>query len=286
MQGEVPVGRSSSPALQPGPTTIPSGNPSQRTLQKHSPPCLFPPSLQAAHAPPDSSCHWLLPVANPRDWRRHAPPLLLLLLAQHAAAWPQARVLSRMLRAVVGDAASGHKVAVPRCVSTRPWQRHRSPAPQKFSGRRTDCDPALSSAWRTGGVVVEAGVCRGPGWLGGDFQGTASLTRTRRNSSGGLSQLQSLLMFPRGFGLVLALGTVHQAPILGEANNTDSYSLSLVWALHGAPRRFPWARDTRPRRHLERAPASVHPDLPRKGGSGSLLFCSCPQDSPNSQAEG
>lgn len=146
----------------------------------------FSPGLQAAHAPPDSSCHWLLPVANPRDWRRHAPPLLLLLLllAQHAAAWPQARVLSRMLRAVVGDAASGHKVAVPRCVSTRPWQRHRSPAPQKFSGRRTDCDPALSSAWRTGGVVVEAGVCRGPGWLGGDFQGTASLTRTRRNSSG------------------------------------------------------------------------------------------------------
>lgn len=31
-----------------------------------------------AHALPDSRRHWLLPVANPRDWRRHAPPQLPL----------------------------------------------------------------------------------------------------------------------------------------------------------------------------------------------------------------
>lgn len=71
-----------------------------------------------------------------------------------------------------------------------------------------------------------------------DLQGMHLLSRARRNSFGDLSQMQSLLIFPGVFGLVLALGTVHQASILEEANSTDSYSLSLVWALHGARRRF------------------------------------------------
>lgn len=55
---------------------MPSRSASQLTLHWLSPPRLS--RGLRAQAPPDSHCHWLLPVANPRDQSRHAPPLLLL----------------------------------------------------------------------------------------------------------------------------------------------------------------------------------------------------------------
>lgn len=55
-----------------------------------------------------------------------------------AAAWPQARVLRWIQRAVLSDSSAGHKVAVPCCVSTCSWLLQRSPAPQKFSSLPAD----------------------------------------------------------------------------------------------------------------------------------------------------
>lgn len=54
---------------------IPRRSPSQLTGQRQALHA-FSPCLRA-HAPPVSRRYWLLPVANPRDRRRYAPPLLL-----------------------------------------------------------------------------------------------------------------------------------------------------------------------------------------------------------------
>lgn len=103
------------------------------------------------------------------------------------------------------------------------------------------CTQALSPLGRAGGRGWGGGggPADVPGGFGAICKGMHLLSRAPEETVlGDLSQMQSLLIFPGVFSLVLALGAVHQASILEEANNSDSYSLSLVWALHGARLRF------------------------------------------------
>lgn len=138
----------------------------------------FSPRLRA-HAPPDPHRHWLLPVANPRDRRRHAPPLLLL--ARRVPADVRCCLAPGSSPAL--DGASGR----PRC-SRRPQGGSAAlrvhpplaapaqPFPAKVFQPASRRAPALSSPGRAGDTR------RGPGWLWGDLQGTHSLSQTRRNS--------------------------------------------------------------------------------------------------------
>lgn len=88
--------------------------------------------------------------------------------------------------------------------------------------------------------------------------------------------------------MVLALGTVRQASVLEEANNSVTVILCLSSGLCTEPDFVSVGemRNTCYCHYLERAPASTVPDLPRKGGPRRLLFYSCPQDALNSQAQG
>lgn len=101
--------------------------------------------------------------------------------------------------------------------------------------------PGLESSGASRGHGVGWGwrTRRCPRWLWGDLQRHVFVvTSSEETVLGDLSQMESLLIFPGVFSLVLALGAVHQASILEEANNSDSYSLSVVWALHGARLHF------------------------------------------------
>ena len=89
----------------------------------------WPLRRRRTHAPPDSCSHWLLPVANPRDRRRRAPPSAPPPRAPAAPAPRRvpagagraglpavARPANCSLRSAPGARAAGaHKVAVPRC---------------------------------------------------------------------------------------------------------------------------------------------------------------------------
>lgn len=140
-----------------------------------------------------------------------------------------------MLLSVVSDAATCHKVAVPCCVSIS-RDRSRSALPGKsfpvFQQMRPGLEPSGASQRQRVGWGGDLPMSRVA--LGRFTKACICCHQLGETVSGDLSQMQSLLIFPGLFGLVLALGTVHQAPILEEANNTDSYSLSLVWALHRA----------------------------------------------------
>lgn len=151
-----------------------------------------------------------------------------------AAAWPQARVLRWMLRAVVGDAVADHKVAVPRCAARPPAPRCASATlPSKSFPVCEQTSPALRSRGKPGEPAVIPG---GFGAICKEDIRCHELGETVLMGGWGLSQMQSLLVFPGVFGLVLALGIVHEASILLETYSADSYSLSLVWALHEARR--------------------------------------------------